>query len=264
MNPTHIGHEQPAPAVRPVRGTAIITGAGSGIGLATAHKLSEDGYEIAALDVDHASAEQTAYGIREGGRLATAYGVDVCDPDAVSKVIDRICAEQSELRVLVNNAGIGVAGTVVDTRPEDWNRVIAVNLTAVYHVCRIVIPKMLALNGGVIVNVGSISGEVVGIPERAVYCASKAGVVGLTRSIAVDFAHHGLRANAICPGPVRTPWIDKMAASMPDPESAKRAMAQREMGTAEDIAAGISFLASDAARYVNGTAFVMDGGMTAA
>lgn len=249
---------------RRVRGTALVTGAGSGIGRATARKLSEDGYEIAALDLDHASALQTAEGIREAGRPAAAYGVDVCDAEAVSRVVDRICAEQSELRVLVNNAGIGVAGTVVDTRPEDWDRVMAVNVTAVYRLCRIVIPKMLALGGGAIVNVGSVSGEVVGIPERAVYCASKAAVVGLTRSIAVDFAAQGIRANAICPGPVRTPWIEKMAASMPDPESAKRAMERREMGSAEDIAAGISFLASDAARYVNGTAFVMDGGLTAA
>lgn len=264
MSPNHIGDELPADTVRRVRGTAIITGAGSGIGLATARKLSEDGYEIAALDIDYASAGRTADGIRAEGRPATAYAVDVCDPDAVSKVVGQICEEQSELRVLVNNAGIGVAGTVVDTRPQDWDRVIAVNLTAVYHVCRIVIPKMVARGGGIIVNVGSISGEVVGIPERAVYCASKAGVVGLTRSIAVDFASRGVRANAICPGPVRTPWIDKMAASMPDPESAKRSMEQREMGSAEDIAAGISFLASDAARYVNGTAFVMDGGLTAA
>jgi NAD(P)-dependent dehydrogenase (short-subunit alcohol dehydrogenase family) len=246
------------------RRTAVVTGAGSGIGVATARKLSADGFDIAAIDVDYQAALSTAEGIRADGGTAAAYEGDVCDPDAMARIVQRICDEQSPLWVLVNNAGIGVAGTVVETSPQDWDRVIAVNLTAVYHVCRIVIPRMLSQGGGVIVNVGSISGEVVGVKERAVYCASKAGVVGLTRSIAVDYADQGIRANSICPGPVRTPWIDKMAATMPDPESAKLAMQGREMGTAEDIAAGISFLASDAARYVNGSAFVMDGGLTAA
>jgi NAD(P)-dependent dehydrogenase (short-subunit alcohol dehydrogenase family) len=241
-----------------------VTGAGSGIGFATAHKLSTDGFEIAAIDLDYESARSTADSIIEHGGLATAYEGDVCDADTIARLVDRICDRQSRLQVLVNNAGIGVAGTVVNTSPEDWDRVIAVNLTAVYSVCRIVIPRMVALGGGVIVNVGSISGEVVGVKERAVYCASKAGVVGLTRSIAVDYADKGIRANAICPGPVRTPWIAKMAATMADPVSAKLAMDQREMGTAEDVAEGISFLASEAARYVNGSAFVMDGGMTAA
>lgn len=246
------------------RSVALVTGAGSGIGRATAGRLSADGYDIAAFDVDRGAAEQTVACIRQSGGQAHAYQVDVCDPTALTEAVTQISTEQGMLRAVVNNAGIGVAGSVVDTSPEDWDRVIAVNLTAVYHVCRTVIPVLVALGGGVIVNVGSISGEVVGVRDRAVYCASKAGVVGLTRSIAVDFAANGIRANAICPGPVRTPWIGKMAATTTDPAATMAAMEQRPMGAPEDIAAGISFLISDAASYMNGAALVMDGGLTAA
>jgi NAD(P)-dependent dehydrogenase (short-subunit alcohol dehydrogenase family) len=247
----------------PVTGTALVSGAGSGSGRATARQLSREGYTIAGLDLDSAGLGETVEAIRAEGGAAASYVVDVCDSSAMAEAIERICETQGPLVALVNNAGIGVAGTVVDTSPEDWERVMAVNVTAVYQACRLAIPRMLANGHGVIVNVGSISGEVVGVRERAVYCASKAAVVGLTRTIAADYADRGIRANAICPGPVRTPWVEKMAATTADPDATLRALEQREMGTAEDIAAGIAFLAGSGGRYVNGAAFVMDGGLTA-
>jgi NAD(P)-dependent dehydrogenase (short-subunit alcohol dehydrogenase family) len=167
---------------------------------------------------------------------------------------------------LVNNAGVGVAGTVAQTSVADWDRTIAVNLTAVFHLCRLLVPPMVARGHGVIINVASIAG-VVGLRNRAAYCASKSGVVGLTRALAADHAAQGLRVNAICPGTVETAWVDRIIAGSEDPEAQRAAMAARQldgrMGTAEEVAAGILFLASPEARFVNGSALVMDGGLTA-
>jgi len=155
---------------------------------------------------------------------------------------------------------------VIETTPEEWDRILAVNLTAMFRMCRAVLPPMISAGGGVIVNVASTAG-IVGIPSRAAYCASKAGVIGLTRAIAVDHALEGIRANAICPGTTQTPWLAKILAGADDPEALRRHMAERQLdhrfGTPEEVAAGIAFLASDEARFVNGSVFVMDGGMTA-
>ncbi|MGH8882845.1 MAG: SDR family NAD(P)-dependent oxidoreductase, partial [Stackebrandtia sp.] len=139
-------------------------------------------------------------------------------------------------------------------------------LTATFTTCRAVLPGMVAAGGGIIVNVGSIAG-VVGVRDRAAYCASKGGVIALTRSIAADYAANGIRANAICPGTVGSEWIDKILSDAPDPVAARVAMAARQldnrMGTPDEVAAGIAFLASDDGRFVNGSAFMMDGGVTA-
>jgi NAD(P)-dependent dehydrogenase (short-subunit alcohol dehydrogenase family) len=243
-------------------GVAIVTGAASGIGRATAHQLGRDGYHIAALDLDGSALADAAASLREQGSTAEEHVVDVSDPEALADAVRAITEANGGVRALVNNAGIGVAGTVVDTRPEDWERVMAINVTAVYHSCRLVIPRMLESGGGVIVNVASISGAVVGVRDRAVYCTAKAAVVGLTRAVAADFGDRGIRANAVCPGPVRSPWIAKMAATTPDPAATQAAMESRTMAAPEEIASAISFLASERSSYVNGAAFVVDGGLT--
>ncbi|MER7081155.1 NADP-dependent 3-hydroxy acid dehydrogenase YdfG [Saccharopolyspora kobensis] len=245
--------------------TAIVTGAGSGIGYATAVALAAEGYRIVAVDIAADGTERAADAVAAAGSEALPVALDVRDADAFEAAVDR--AEQhfgGAPELLANIAGIGVAATLTETSREDWDAVLGVNLTALFETCRIVLPRMVAAGGGCIVNVSSVAG-VVGVRNRAAYCASKAGVIGLTRSIAVDYADRGIRANAICPGTVASEWIGKILADAPDPGAAREAMEKRQldgrMGTPEEVAEGIVFLAG--ARFANGSAFVMDGGMTA-
>jgi NAD(P)-dependent dehydrogenase (short-subunit alcohol dehydrogenase family) len=246
--------------------TAIITGAASGIGFATAQRLARDGWRLALVDVDAARLAEKAKVLTDDGADATAYPFDLLRAERFGDVTDRITRQLGPQSLLVNDAGVGVAAPLLETKTEDWDRIIAINLTAMFHTCRAVLPAMLDAGSGVIVNVASIAG-VVGIKNRLAYTASKHGVVGLTRAIAADYAHLGIRCNAICPGTVSTEWIGKMLADAPDPDAARKQMEQRQldgrMGTPEEVAAGIAFLASDDARFVNGAAFMMDGGVTA-
>ncbi|MDA3628882.1 SDR family oxidoreductase [Saccharopolyspora sp. WRP15-2] len=245
--------------------TAIVTGAGSGIGYATSIALATEGYRVVAVDISSSGTERAAQAVAEAGSEALPVALDVRDADAFEAAVDS--AEQhfgGTPQLLANIAGIGIAATVTETSREGWDAVLGVNLTALFETCRIVLPRMVAAGGGCIVNVSSVAG-VVGVRNRAAYCASKAGVIGLTRSIAVDYADQGIRANAICPGTVDSEWIGKILADAPDPDAAREAMEQRQldgrMGTPEEVAEGIAFLAKS--RFANGSAFVMDGGMTA-
>lgn len=243
--------------------TALVTGAGSGIGRETALQLAAADYRVWAFDIDEAGLDETV--ARSGQDRIQPRVVNLADLDdlesAVGHVLGRVVPD-----LLVNNAGIGVAGSVGETSPADWDRTLAVNLSAVFHLCRLLVPPMVGRGSGVIVNVASVAG-IVGLPNRAAYCASKSGVVGLTRALAADHARDGLRVNAICPGTVETAWIDRIIAGAADPEAARAGMAARQldgrMGTPQEVAAGILFLASPEARFVNGSAFVMDGGLSA-
>lgn len=241
---------------------AIVTGAASGIGFATAQRLAGAGYRIAAVDVDRDGLERTRDAVAAVGAGVTTHAFDICEETEFEALLSQVGAP----RLLANIAGVGVAAPVTQTSTSDWDRIIAINLTAVFTACRAALPLMLAEGGGVIVNVGSVAG-IVGVRNRAAYCASKGGVIALTRSIAADYAGQGIRANAICPGTVASEWIGKILADAPDPAAARKAMEDRQldgrMGTPEEVAAGIAFLASEDGRFVNGASFVMDGGMTA-
>lgn len=244
---------------------AFVTGAGSGIGRATAERLARDGYVVGVFDVDERAGTSTVDRIFAAGGRAIACGGDIRDAERVAAALSSVNAA-APLWLVANVAGVGVAASVVETTDADWERVLSINLWGTFVVCRAALPILLEHGGGVIVNVASVGG-LVGIARRAAYCASKAGVIGLTKAIAVDHAVQGIRAVAICPGTVESEWITKILANDPDPVTARQAMSSRQldgrMGAPEEVAAGIAFLASADGRFVNGSEFVMDGGMTA-
>lgn len=245
---------------------AIVTGAASGIGRATAYRLADEGYEVALVDLDSGGLEETSTTIAAAGGEATPIELNLADEAHVVRAMEQLIARAGAPSVLVNNAGVGIAATVPDTTLAQWNRMLTVNLTGAFLMARAVLPSMLEAGTGNIVNVSSVAG-VVGVANRAGYCASKAGLLGLTRALAVDHAAAGIRTNAICPGTVDTEWIGKILSDAPDPEATREKMNHRQldgrMGTPQEVAAGIAFLVSDDARFVNGSAFMMDGGMSA-
>jgi NAD(P)-dependent dehydrogenase (short-subunit alcohol dehydrogenase family) len=250
-----------------MRAVAVVTGAASGIGRATAVRMAGEGYEVAMMDLDAAGLAGTQARIRDVGGKARPFEVDLCDPLAVGSATREIAVTVGAPEVLVNVAGIGVAATVLETSDEDWSRVLAVNLTGPFLTTRATLPLMLDRGSGVIVNIAA-AGGLVGLARRAAYCASKAGLIGLTRAIAVDHGREGIRCVAICPGAVQTEGIDKILASAPDALAARAAMTAGQldgrMGTPDEVAAMVAFVAGPDGRFINGAALVVDGGMTAA
>ncbi|CAB4891350.1 unannotated protein [freshwater metagenome] len=245
----------------PTARVVVITGAASGIGLATSQRFSRNGDTVVMLDVD---AERLA---REAAALdAHPYPVDVRHADEVAAVLAAVAAQVGPVDVLVNNAGIGVAADLLSSTWEDWQRTFDVNVHSMFHTCRAVLPGMLDRGAGIIVNTASVAG-LVGIRDRSAYCTSKSAVIGFTRALTADYAHLGIRANAVCPGTVATEWIGKILATAEDPVAKRLSMEQRQldghMGSPDEVAAAIFFLASPDGRFANGSAMVIDGGWTA-
>jgi NAD(P)-dependent dehydrogenase (short-subunit alcohol dehydrogenase family) len=244
------------------RRTALVTGAGSGIGRATALRLAEDSYDLVLVDRNLEAVEATAERAGTGVRTVVA---DLSEPAAATAQIAAVLGSQTP-DLLVNCAGVGWAADTSETTDEIWETTLAVNLSAAFHLCQLVLPGMLARRRGVIVSVAS-AGALVGLRRRVAYCASKAGLLGMTRAIAADHAGDGIRINAVCPGTVDTPWIGRMLEGEADPESVRQRMEQRQldgrMGTPDEVADWISFISSDRGRFMNGAALVIDGGLTA-
>ena len=246
--------------------TALVTGGASGIGRAIVERLAREAVTVVVADLDGDGAERLADEVRRGGRQALAVAMDVTDEAAVAGAIERVHSRLGLIHALINNAGIGVAGTVLDTSPADFQAILGVNVVGTYLVTRHVLPDMLAHEGGTIVNVGSVAG-LVGIQERFAYSASKGAVLAMTRALHADFHDRGIRVNAVVPGTVDTPWVDRITAGATDPGAAKRGMAARQpigrMGTADEIADAVWFLLGSGASFVYGSWLVVDGGLTA-
>jgi NAD(P)-dependent dehydrogenase (short-subunit alcohol dehydrogenase family) len=245
---------------------AVITGAGSGIGAAMAVLFAREGAAVVAADFDAAAAQETAEQIAAAGGGALALQVDVADAAGVERMVTRTVEQLGRLDILCNNAGIGVAAVCHETSESDWDRTMAVDLKGVFLGCKYAIPHMLAQGGGVICNTSSAAGQV-GVLNRAAYCAAKAGVLGLTKSIAIDYAERGIRCNALVPATVDSPWIGKILSQQSDPERERQRMEARQpigrMGRPEEIAAAALYLCSDDAAFVTGTGLVIDGGFLA-
>ena len=247
------------------RPLALITGGANGIGLATAEKLASKGYDLYLIDKDADNLELAKRKIQLAGAKVEIQALDLSNPNGLDQAISQLVANFS-IDALVNNAGVGFARTVSQTTQAEWDLTFAVNITAQFIICKHVVPQMIARGGGAIVNVAS-AGALVGLKNRVAYCSSKAAVVGLTRCIAADHAMDGIRINAIAPGTVDSTWIGRILADDPDPVARRKLMEARQldgkMGTPEEVAHGIAFLLSQEARFVNGSVFSMDAGLTA-
>ena len=235
---------------------AIVTGGASGIGAATARLLAHDGARVVVADLNGDAAWAVAAEI--GG---SAHPLDVADRAAVEALVADTVASHGAIDVLVNNAGIGSIARTPDLDPAEWERVIAIDLHAVFYACRAAIPVMTK-PGGTIVNTASISG-LAGDYGFSAYSAAKAAVINYTRTLALDHAREGLRVNALCPGLIATP-LTAGAGTVPGLEAAWHdIIPMGRPGTPEEMAAAIAFLASDAASYVTGAILAADGGQTA-
>jgi NAD(P)-dependent dehydrogenase (short-subunit alcohol dehydrogenase family) len=243
--------------------TALVTGAGSGIGAAIAERMAAAGARVFATDRDVDTARATAGRIQQAGGQADAMLLDVADEAACTSVADGIVQSAGALDILVNNAGIGHVGTLVSTSGADLDRLYQVNVRGMFNVSKAVLPGMLARRRGTVVNMASVAG-IVGIRDRLAYATTKFAVVGLTKCMALDHAADGVRVNCICPGRVQTPFVAARLKEYPDPERAYREMCATQslgrMGTPEEIAAAAVYLASDEASFVTGSALMIDGG----
>jgi 2-keto-3-deoxy-L-fuconate dehydrogenase len=245
---------------------AVITGAGSGIGQAMARLFAGEGARIFAADVNESAAQETARMISEAGGACRTFAVDVSRPEQVRAMIDAAVSAFGRIDILCNNAGIGSTTDVVECEPDEWDRVMTVNVKSVYLGCKYAIPHMLAQHSGVIVNTASVAG-MVGLPKRASYSASKGAVIALTRQVAVEYVEQGIRVNCLCPGTVDSPWVGRLLQQADDPVAARQALVARQplgrLGTPDEIAAAALYLVSDDAAFITGTGLVIDGGLTA-
>jgi NAD(P)-dependent dehydrogenase (short-subunit alcohol dehydrogenase family) len=253
---------------------ALVTGAASGIGRATALRLAGEGAPVAVVDRDGHGAEETVRAVEAAGGKAAAFACDVARGDEVARTVAAIEGALGAVDVLANVAGIGDTagfGGIQEVTDERWGAILAVNLTGPFLLCRAILPGMGSRGRGAVVNVSSLAGRSKSANAGPAYSASKAGLLGLTRHLAFDYGRRGVRVNAICPGGVDTPMIrgaQFRPHSSEDPEDRRRRleayrwfMPIQRLSTPEEQAAAIAFLASDEASYINGVALDVNGGL---
>jgi NAD(P)-dependent dehydrogenase (short-subunit alcohol dehydrogenase family) len=246
----------------------VITGAGSGIGHASARLFASEGGRIVVGDIDMDAAEKTASEIKDGGGHAWAWQVDVTDELAGKAFAAEVLRREGRVDVLFNNAGIAGVGDVVETDPDLFDRVMRVNVRGVYLMSRAIVPYMIERKAGSIINMSSCIAEI-GLARRVSYAASKGAVLAMTKSMQVDLAPHGIRVNALLPGTILTPFVERyLKESYADPEEGMASIRKRQLshdlGRPEDVASAALYLASDESRFVMASGLIVDGGVTGA
>jgi NAD(P)-dependent dehydrogenase (short-subunit alcohol dehydrogenase family) len=239
----------------------LITGAGSGIGRAIAMRFAREGGRVAAADILEVRAQETAKLIKELGGMAVAITANVSHGADVERMVKEAVDALEGLDVLVNNAGVSSIGFMEQVGDDEIERVFGVNLSGLMRVTRAAASHLKKSRRGRIINISSVE-AIQGSGLFPVYCAAKAGVLGLTRANAVEFAYHGITVNAICPGPIDTEMLAPLIAYEKEREKTIKSIPLRRLGKPEDIAGAVAFLASEDAAFINGHALVVDGGMT--
>jgi NAD(P)-dependent dehydrogenase (short-subunit alcohol dehydrogenase family) len=243
---------------------ALVTGASSGIGRESALAFARAGAKVVAADVDEAGGEETVGMIKDAGGDAIFVKTDVADIDQVQALVAKTVDTYGRLDCAHNNAGIeGMGGPCLECTEENWDRTIAINLTGVFNCCKAEISPMLEQGGGAIVNTASVAG-LVGFPGLPAYVASKFGVNGLTKAMALDYAKENIRVNSVCPGVIHTPMVDRVTGGDPEALKAYAAAAPvNRLGEPREIAEAVVWLCTDAASFVTGINMAVDGGYVA-
>lgn len=240
---------------------AVVTGAASGMGLAIARRLATEGHPVALLDLDGDAAERAADDLRTSGAGALGAKVDVGDRGAVDEALQRVRDELGPVEIMVTSAGLDEFVAFTDMTTDQWERILRVNLTGTFHCVQAAVPDMLAARWGRIVTISSSSAQG-GAARLAHYVASKGGVIGLTKALAVELGPHGITVNTIPPGAIDTPMSRRAQASgaLPDTDTIAKVIPVRRTGTPEDVAAACAFLCSEEAGYITGQQINLSGG----